>query len=70
MYVPDYIANAGGIIRGAQELSNWTPDRCDRAIEAIYDTTLKAIALARSQGIPTSQAADRLAEERLRRTAP
>ncbi len=66
LYVPDYIGNAGGIIHGAQEVTSWTAERCAQAIEALYDTTLKVFALAKSEGIPTSQAADRLAEARLR----
>jgi glutamate dehydrogenase/leucine dehydrogenase len=68
LYVPDYAANAGGIINGAQEISNWELERCAVAIEAIYDTTLKVFALAFSQGVPSSQAADRLAETRLRKS--
>ncbi len=67
LYVPDYISNSGGIIHGAQEATNWTAERCAQAIEAIYDTTLKLLAIAKSEGIPASQAADRLAEARLSR---
>ncbi len=65
LYAPDYIVNAGGIIHGAQELLDWTAARCDGAVEAIYNTTLKVLALAREQGIPASQAADRFAQNRL-----
>jgi leucine dehydrogenase len=68
-YVPDYVANAGGIINGAQELSNWSAARCARAVEAIYETTLAVLELARAQGISTSQAADRFAECRLPRAS-
>jgi leucine dehydrogenase len=67
LYVPDYVANAGGIINGAQELSDWDAARCAMAVEAIYDTTLKVFALARAQEIPPSEAADRLAQTRLLR---
>jgi leucine dehydrogenase len=66
-YVPDYVANAGGIINGAQELSNWDPARCAGAVEAIYATVLKVFALAHEQGISASRAADRLAQTRLLR---
>jgi len=66
-YVPDYVANTGGIINGAQELSNWDRARCAAAVEAIYETVLKVFALAREHGISTSRAADRLAQTRLLR---
>ena len=69
LYVPDYLANAGGIINGAQELCNWSAARCAEAVEAIYETTLKVLELARVQGISTSQAADRYAESRLPRAS-
>jgi leucine dehydrogenase len=69
LYVPDYLANAGGIINGAQELCNWSAARCAEAVEAIYETTLKVLELARVQGISTAQAADRYAESRLPRAS-
>ncbi len=67
LYIPDYVANAGGIIHGVQELGNWDSERCARAVEAIYDTTLRVLDLAGAERIPTSEAADRLAEARLLR---
>src|SRR5215472_8076097 len=64
LYVPDYVANAGGLINGARELSR-APLETKAAIRAIYDTTLKILTIASSQKITPAQAADRLAEERL-----
>ena len=66
LYVPDYVANAGGIINGAQEMGR-APVDSNAAIEAIYDTVLQILAMAASQHIAPARAADRLAEARLRK---
>ena len=56
-----------GVINGAGiELSGWTIDRAQRAVEAIYDTALDVLQLAQAEQIPTALAADRFAEQRLR----
>ena len=65
LYAPDYVANAGGIINGCIELLGWERERARRQVEEIYDTLLRVFELARRDGVPTSAAADRLAEERL-----
>ncbi len=65
IYVPDYVANAGGVINASREVTGWSVARSAQALEAIYDTTLEVFALAKSQGIPTSEAADRLAQSRI-----
>jgi leucine dehydrogenase len=66
LYAPDYVANAGGIINGCIELLGWEPADARRKVEEIYDTLLRVFEIARRDGVPTSVAADRLAEERLR----
>lgn len=66
LYAPDYVANAGGIINGCIELLGWERERAGRQVEEIYDTLLRVFETARRDGVPTSEAADRLAEERLR----
>ncbi|HEV3470769.1 MAG TPA: Glu/Leu/Phe/Val dehydrogenase dimerization domain-containing protein [Pyrinomonadaceae bacterium] len=66
LYAPDYVANAGGIINGCIELLGWERGRARRQVEEIYDTLLRVFEIARRDGVPTSEAADRLAEERLR----
>lgn len=69
LYAPDYVANAGGILNGTIELLAWKPEDALRKIDEIYDTTLRIFESARAQGITTNKAADRLAEDRLRRAA-
>ena len=64
LYVPDYVANAGGIINGVREVmapgSKNVP-----SVEAIYSTTTEVLNLAKSKGIPPSEAADALAQSLL-----
>jgi leucine dehydrogenase len=66
LYAPDYVANAGGVINVYSELANWSSTRAFRKADEIYDTILKVFNIAKTDGIPTYQAADRLAEQRIR----
>jgi leucine dehydrogenase len=66
LYAPDYAANAGGVINGAcREMQGWDVPKTLAKTDAIYDTLLNIFAMAEREKIPTYQAADRLAEERL-----
>jgi len=69
LYAPDYVANAGGVLRGCTEILSWAPDYAATKIEEIYDTMLRIFEGAEAQGLPTNEAADRLAEDRLRNAA-
>lgn len=66
LYAPDYVANAGGVLNGCTELLGWKPEYSFSKVMAIYDTVLSIFESAEEQGIPTNEAADRLAEKRLR----
>ena len=66
LYTPDYAANAGGIINGCRELLGWEPSQSLAKVDEIYDTVLAIFRTAEAVGIPTYEAADRLAEERLK----
>lgn len=65
LYAPDFVANAGGVINVYSELAGWSSQRALRKADEIYETTLGVFEIAREQGIPTYEAADRLAERRL-----
>lgn len=65
LYAPDYVANAGGVINVYSELAGWDSKRAFRKADEIYDTVLGVFEIARTDGIPTYEAADRLAERRL-----
>ncbi|HVE80127.1 MAG TPA: Glu/Leu/Phe/Val dehydrogenase dimerization domain-containing protein [Gemmatimonadaceae bacterium] len=66
LYAPDYVANAGGVINVYSELAGWDAQRAKRKAGEIYDTILGVFEIAKSDKIPTYEAADRLAERRLR----
>jgi leucine dehydrogenase len=67
LYAPDYAANAGGVINGCcREMLGWDVPKTLAKTDAIYDTLLRIFTMADQEKIPTYQAADRLAEERLR----
>ena len=66
LYAPDYVANAGGVINVYGELAGWDSSRALRQSDEIYDTVLHVFEIAKQDGIPTYQAADRLAERRLK----
>lgn len=65
LYAPDYVINAGGLINVYGEINGWSADRAKRKAGEIYDTLLQLFELSRLEGLPTYEAADRLAERRI-----
>jgi leucine dehydrogenase len=65
LYAPDYVINGGGLINVYGELKGWTREQSIRKAGEIYDTLLRLFELANDEGIPTYQAADRIAQERI-----
>ncbi|OGT99415.1 MAG: leucine dehydrogenase [Gemmatimonadetes bacterium GWC2_71_10] len=65
LYAPDYVINAGGLINVNSELMGWSAERAHRKAGEIYDTMLRVFQLAKDEGLPTYQAADRVAEKRI-----
>ena len=66
LYAPDYIVNAGGVINASTEVgAAYSADRAREKTERIYETMEQVIHISQKQEIPTSKAADRLAEQRL-----
>jgi leucine dehydrogenase len=66
LYAPDYVANAGGIINGCIELLGWDRSYTLTRVRQIYDKLLMVFETAKAERTPTYEAADRLAERRLR----
>ena len=67
LYAPDYIINAGGIINVSCEVgAAYSQDRAREKTEGIYYTIQRVLRMAAEENITTAQAADRLAEERIR----
>ena len=68
LYAPDYAANAGGVINGCCiEMLGWDSAKATAKVDAIYDTLSQIFEIAQKEKIPTSQAADRLAENILKK---
>jgi leucine dehydrogenase len=65
LYAPDYVINAGGLINVYGELNDWSSDQAKRKAGEIYDTLTAIFELAKQEGIPTHEAADRVAERRI-----
>jgi leucine dehydrogenase len=65
LYAPDYVINAGGVINVYGELNGWSLERSKRKAGEIYDTLDQLFELAEEEGLPTSEAADRVAERRI-----
>ncbi|MBK1695715.1 Glu/Leu/Phe/Val dehydrogenase dimerization domain-containing protein [Rhodovibrio salinarum] len=70
LYAPDYVINAGGIINISYEGASYDRARAFSHVALIHDTLLAIFQRAEAAGIPTSQAADRLAEERFTHPNP
>jgi leucine dehydrogenase len=69
LYAPDYVINAGGIINVGMELApgGYDEARAMARIERIYDQLKQVFQLAREHDIDTREAAEQLAEMRLKR---
>jgi leucine dehydrogenase len=67
LYAPDYLVNAGGLIRGAEF---YLLQRAESApsLARIYDRMKRVAELARERRISTAQVADELAEARLKKS--
>ncbi len=64
-YAPDYVINSGGLINVSADVEGWEPEKSLKKTSEIYDTILRVLELAREEGIPTYQAAKRIAERRI-----
>ena len=66
LYAPDYVINGGGALHGiGLESLGWDADRLEREVAGIGDTLTGIYREADAAGITTSEAAERLAAERL-----
>ncbi len=69
LYAPDYVINAGGIINVGLELApgGYVESKAMARIDSIYDQLRKVFELAREHDINTREAAEHLAEMRLKK---
>jgi len=64
-WVPDYVANAGGLIQVAGEVDGTGPAAARSRVEAIADRVREIFGLAATLGVAPGAAADRIAEARI-----
>jgi leucine dehydrogenase len=65
LYAPDYVINAGGLMNVYVELEGYSRERALTMTRGIYYNLRRVFALAKSEGVPTNIAADKVAEERI-----
>jgi valine dehydrogenase (NAD+) len=66
LYAPDFCVNAGGVIQVADELEGFSFERAEQRASGIFETTQAVFALAKAESVTPAEAADRLAERRMR----
>jgi valine dehydrogenase (NAD+) len=66
LYAPDYCVNSGGLIQVADELEGFSFDRAEQRAAGIFETTRAVFELARTESVTPAEAADKLAERRMR----
>ncbi|MDX1554452.1 MAG: Glu/Leu/Phe/Val dehydrogenase dimerization domain-containing protein [Xanthomonadales bacterium] len=66
VYLPDYVANGGGLISCAAEWYGHDASTVPISVRGIFDTCRTILKVAREDGVTTSVAADRIAERRFR----
>ncbi|MFI6867672.1 Glu/Leu/Phe/Val dehydrogenase [Nocardia sp. NPDC050406] len=64
-WVPDFVANAGGLIQVAGELRKAAATEVEADVAGIFERCRDIITVARAEGIGTGAAANRFAERRL-----
>ena len=66
LYAPDYVINAGGIIRVAGQIFGWDDTESERRTRNIANTLTAIFRRSEAEGRPTSVIADHMAVERIR----
>ncbi|HWM93043.1 MAG TPA: Glu/Leu/Phe/Val dehydrogenase dimerization domain-containing protein [Thermoanaerobaculia bacterium] len=67
LYAPDFVGNAGGLINVYNELTGYNRDRAMHMTRGIHANMIRVFEISRAESIPSYRAADRVAEERIRR---
>lgn len=66
LYTPDYMINSGGLTSVYSEWKGLAKDSAFQLTEGIYETTRNLIKRAKAEKVTTKQAADQMAEERIK----
>lgn len=62
VFVPDFVASAGGVIGGGLELGLFDQAGYEQRLQGIYTTTLNVLTLARERGLSPNEIAESLAD--------
>ena len=65
IYAPDFALNAGGVINCYAEVKGLSPEWAMDKANEIYTTINNIVQRSNSEGVPTYQIANRMAEERI-----
>lgn len=65
IYAPDYVINAGGLINVYAELKHYPQEKSMADAANIFNTVKRVINKSRQEGITTTAASNRIAEERI-----
>jgi leucine dehydrogenase len=66
LYAPDFVINAGGLINVYEELERYNPERAKQKVSQLYDAIRQILAMAKKKNVPTYEAANQVATERMR----
>ncbi len=66
LYAPDFVINAGGMINVFVEAEGYDRERAMRMTRSIYYNLRRVFEISRNEQISTAEAADRLAQDRIR----
>lgn len=66
LYAPDFVFNSGALIAVTEEIAGFSMERALRRAESIYLVMKRVFWVAHERGISTAEAANVLAEERIR----
>jgi leucine dehydrogenase len=67
LYAPDYVINAGGLISVYREVKGYSEEKAFEKTKNIYQTLTEVFQKAKDDHIPTYQASNILAEEKLKK---
>ncbi|HOA70695.1 MAG TPA: Glu/Leu/Phe/Val dehydrogenase dimerization domain-containing protein [Bacillota bacterium] len=69
LYAPDFVANGGGLINVSFELApgGYNREQSLAKVSKIYDILLRVFQIADERGITTAEAANQMAEDRIRK---
>jgi leucine dehydrogenase len=65
LYAPDYVINAGGLINLYSEIAGFNKKHTLQLTENIYEAVRNVLKLSKAENIPTSEAANKIAEKRI-----